>query len=64
MKNKKSTVLISNNNKKKKKKTERDKIDTSNTHIHDCSLSWLNTICTSVKSGGIKASFMDLSLHF
>jgi hypothetical protein len=29
------------------------KIDTPNTHIHDCSLSWLGT-CTSVKGGGPK----------
>jgi hypothetical protein len=32
---------------------ERDKIDTSNTQIHDLSLSWLSTD-TSIKSGGIR----------
>jgi hypothetical protein len=32
---------------------ERGKIDTSNTHVHDSSLSWL-CASTSIKSGGIK----------
>jgi len=32
---------------------ERDKIDTSNTEIHDRSLFWLRT-GTSIKSGGVK----------
>jgi hypothetical protein len=32
---------------------ERDKIKTSNTQIHDHSLSWLGT-GTSIKSGGVK----------
>ena len=32
---------------------ERDKLDTSNTQIHDRSLSWLGT-GTSIKSGGVK----------
>jgi len=32
---------------------ERGKIDTPNTHIHDCSLSWPGT-GTSIKSGGVK----------
>ena len=35
------------------KTVEKDKIDTSNTQIHDRSLSWLGT-GTSVKSGGVK----------
>ena len=41
------TLPISN-----RKITERDQIDTTNTHIHDRSFSWLGT-STSIKSGGI-----------
>jgi hypothetical protein len=32
---------------------ERDKIDTHNKHIHDCSFSWLGRD-TSIKSGSVK----------
>jgi hypothetical protein len=32
---------------------ERSKIDIPNTHVHDCSLSWLGT-GTSIKRGGVK----------
>jgi len=38
---------------KNSKIVERGKIDTPNTHIHDCSLSLLST-GTSIKSGGVK----------
>jgi hypothetical protein len=31
----------------------RGEIDTSNTHIHDRTLSWLGT-CSSMKGGGVK----------
>ena len=41
------TLLKSN-----RKITERGKIDTFSTHIHDRSLSWLGTN-TSIKSGGV-----------
>ena len=36
-----------------RKIVERGKTDTSNTHIHDRSLSWLGTF-SSIKSGGVK----------
>jgi hypothetical protein len=35
-----------------KNRRNRDKIDTVNTHAHDCSLSWM-VQATSVKSDGI-----------
>ena len=35
------------------KRKENGKIDTPNTQIYDCSLSWLGTD-TSIKSGGVK----------
>jgi hypothetical protein len=38
--------------KSNQKVVERSKIDTSNTFIHDCSLSWLG-ICTLIRSGGV-----------
>jgi hypothetical protein len=40
-------------NKKPYHRNNRGKIDTTNTHIHDWSLSWLST-GTSIKSGGVK----------
>jgi len=36
-----------------RKTSEKGKLDTPNTHIHDSSFSWLDT-CTSIQHGGVK----------
>jgi hypothetical protein len=51
--NKQQILHCWNISKSKIKIVERGKIDTCNTHIHDRSLSWLDTD-TSIKSGGLK----------
>jgi hypothetical protein len=38
---------------------ERGKIDTPNTQIHDCSLSWLST-GTLIKSGGVNLNLIKI----
>ena len=41
---------------------ERDKIDTHNKHIHDCSFSWLGRD-TSIKSGSVKLGLWKKTSH-
>jgi hypothetical protein len=57
MKNKKSILEVRIVPKSNRKFVERGKIDTPNTYIHDCSLSWSRTD-TSIKSGGVKLDLL------
>jgi hypothetical protein len=41
---------------------ERDKIDTHNKHIHDCSFSWFGRD-TSIKSGSVKLVIWTKTSH-
>ena len=40
---------------------DKEKIDTPNTQIHDCSVSWLDTD-TSIKSGAVKLVLWRLQI--
>jgi hypothetical protein len=44
-----------------RKIVDKEKIDTPNTQIHDCSVSWLDT-GTSIKSGGVKLVLWRLQI--